>query len=79
MFSKHTEITLNSDLLEKTVEYTMFNNLQKLENKHGFREAKELNFFNTGKTDSWKKILNKAQVKKIEDNFYKEMIELGYL
>ena len=79
LFSKYTEITLNNDLLKKTVEYTMFNNLQKLENKYGFREAKEFNFFNTGKTESWKKILNKNQIKKIENKFYKEMIDLGYL
>lgn len=79
LLSLHTKITLNETLLEKTVQYTMFDNLRRLEDKYGFKEAKEDKFFNSGKINSWKNILNSKQIKIIEKKFSKEMIELGYL
>ena len=36
-------------------------------------------FFRKGKVGSWKQELNKKLVKKIEQKFNKEMLELGYI
>ena len=77
--SKHIDISLDEKLLNKTIKLTMFDKLKQLENKYGFKESKENNFFNSGQLDSWKKLLNKKQIKKVENKFYKEMKELGYL
>ena len=77
--SKYIDIKLNEKLLDETVELTRFANLKKLESIYGFKESKENDFFNSGKIDSWKKLLNKRQVKLVEDKFYKEMKELGYI
>ena len=79
LFSQHTNIVLKTDLLEKTIQYTKFNYLQKLEDQYGFKEAKESKFFYTGKIDTWKKILNINQIRSVEKAFSKEMIELDYL
>jgi hypothetical protein len=65
---------------------TDFNYLQKLEKEKGFSESminettgKKINFFNLGPKNDWKELLNEEIKKKIEINFEKEMIELGYL
>ena len=50
-----------------------------MEDSKGFDEATEGKFFRKGKKDSWKNILADDLRKKIEENFRKEMIELGYL
>jgi len=78
--SKHFDIVFNKKLFEETLEFTRFKNLKKLEIQFGFKEAPSKNiFFNSGKKDSWKNILNKEQVKTVENAFYKEMKELGYI
>ena len=41
--------------------------------------GKKINFFNLGPKNDWKELLNEEIKKKIEINFEKEMIELGYL
>jgi len=38
-----------------------------------------MKFFYLGPKNNWKKILNEEIKKKIEINFKKEMIELGYI
>ena len=60
--------------------------MQKLEQEKGFREAKtdsktgeKIPFFNLGAKNDWKKILDPEIKSKIEQNFKKEMKELGYL
>ena len=40
---------------------------------------KKIKFFNLGKKNNWKKLLDKTIVKNIEVTFKKEMIELDYL
>ena len=57
-----------------------------MENKRGFDEAvysnksqKKIKFFNLGKENKWKKMLNKKIAKSVEETFNKEMSELGYL
>ena len=77
--SNYIDIKLNERLLDETIELTRFDNLRKLESIYGFKESKENDFFNSGKIDSWKKLLNKRQIKLVENKFYKEMKELGYI
>ena len=40
---------------------------------------KKKTFFNLGPENNWKKILKKESIDKIENEFNKEMKELGYL
>ncbi len=76
---KKTEI--NKEKLEKTISQTNFKNLKDLENKDGFSEKqnREVNFFNQGIENDWKKILPNNISSIIERKFEKEMKELGYL
>ena len=66
-----------------TVLETGFNNLKKLEQKVGFSEKDEKDrthaFFNQGKLNDWNSILPNEIKESIENKFYKEMKELGYL
>ena len=69
--------------LEKKVnnilDSTHFKKLQNYEKLFGFNEAKKGNFFREGKSNQWKKELNKEQINKVEKAFKKNMIALGYL
>ncbi len=72
--------------LDKIVETTEFTKMQKLERKKKFKESifdnktgKKKPFFHLGPKNDWKKILDDKNIKKIEEYFYKEMKELGYL
>ena len=62
-----------------------FYKMKKLEEEYGFLEAtldenkKPIPFFDLGPKNDWKKILKPQIIKKIENAFKKEMIELGYL
>jgi len=62
---------------------TSFNNLKQLEQKVGFSEKDEKDrthaFFNQGKLNDWNSILPNEIRENIENNFYKEMKELGYI
>ena len=78
--SKFMNIKVDLEKLKKTIDLIKFENLQHLEKKIGFKEApKDTRFFNSGKTDSWKKKLTKEQLEKIQIFFYNEMKDLGYL
>ena len=73
-------IKSSEEKLRKAIENSKFEKLQKLEKKYGFSEKGEGKlFFREGKTDVWKKELSESLVKRIEKQFNKEMIELGYL
>ena len=76
---KKTEI--NKEKLEKTISETNFKNLRDLENNNDFAEKqnREVNFFNQGIENDWKKILPKNISSIIERKFEREMKELGYL
>ena len=50
-----------------------------MEKNHGFQEAQNGKFFRNGKKDSWQHELRTELIKKIENNFRDEMIELSYL
>ena len=62
---------------------TNFNNLKKLEQRDGFSEKEEKNrtnyFFNQGKLNDWNLVLPDEIKINIENFFYKEMKELGYI
>ena len=73
-------ITFDEKKIKFSIEETSFANLRKLEEKNGFIEkGKGSFFFRKGKVGSWKQELNKKLVKKIEQKFNKEMLELGYI
>ena len=78
--SNYVDIEVDKKIVEKTIEIIKFDKLKKLENESGFHEAPRKNsFFRSGKINSWKKILTKDQIKKVEDAFHKNMKELGYI
>ena len=81
-----TEFVVDEIKLKNVVETTDFEHLQNLEKKFGFQEAlkdrkksKVSTFFKMGKKRKWKKTLDPEIVKKIEENFEKEMKELQYI
>ena len=69
----------------KSIENTSFDKLKLQEKEKGFIEAVTDNkgnlkkFFNLGPENDWKNILDKKTTRLVEENFEKEMIELGYL
>ena len=78
--SKNMNIKPNYEQVQNSIELSKFENLQKYEKTYSFRENQGGdNFFRTGKHNNWQSELSNEQIKKIEDNFYNEMIELGYI
>ena len=71
--------------LNKSVRNTNFDILRKMEKNKGFDEAilssdgKRKAFFNLGKENNYKKLLNLKTTQEIEKVFNKEMKDLGYL
>ena len=79
-------VTFSDKKFLKSIESNSFQNLKNLEKKNSFEEAKidqntgkKINFFNLGKENNYKKILDKSVREKIEKKFYSEMKELNYL
>lgn len=79
-------VTFSDKKFLKSIESNSFQNLKNLEKKNSFEEAKidqntgkKINFFNLGKENDYKKILDKSVREKIEKKFYSEMKELNYL
>jgi len=72
---------IDSELFKLSIENSDFKKLQDHEKKFGFRENSErkTNFFRSGKTKQWIKILNQNQINIIEKTFHDEMKELGYI
>jgi len=80
------KISISENDLNKIIDNSSFENLKRLENEGNFDESSinkktgEIKtFFNMGKKNDWKKILNQETRNLIENKFKKEMIELGYL
>ena len=81
------KFTVDENKLNNVIETTSFENMQSLEKKFGFDEAKldKKNdskikpFFNLGQKNKWENLLDNDIRKKIEKSFKKEMKELGYL
>ena len=84
--SELVNVKLSNKKIEEAILKSSFNNLQKSEKKFGFREAppdentnKKKKFFNLGPQNKWEEFLPEEIRKKIEKEFYREMVELGYL
>jgi len=82
----NSSFLLDKKKFENVIKTTSFENMQKLETSFGFAEAnldkktgKKIPFFYLGPKNNWKNILDNSSIKKIEKEFEKEMIELGYL
>ena len=72
-------INIDQNKISKSVEETAFDRLQNLEESEGFIEVGKGKFFRKGKVGEWKEKLDPKLIKKIEDHFRKEMVELDYL
>ena len=76
---------ININKIKKVVKSTTFSRMKKLEEEQGFEESKvndlgkTIKFFNLGPKNNWKNLLSSQIIKKIENKFNKEMLELGYL
>ena len=71
---------------QNTIETTDFDRMKSMEKEKGFFEAKiqketgkKIPFFNLGPKNDWRRLLDKKNINIIENNFKKEMLELGYL
>ena len=77
--------SININKIRKVVKSTTFSQMKKLEEEQGFEESKvndlgkTVKFFNLGPKNNWKNLLSSQIIKKIENKFNKEMLELGYL
>ena len=78
--------SFNLNKLEKVIESTEFSKMKQLEEKTQFDESiidpntkQKKPFFNLGPKNDWRESLNNELRKKIETEFEKEMLELGYL
>ena len=78
--SKILNFKLDEEQIKFSVENSKFEKLQNNENKFGYiKNNSNTNFFHSGKIQQWKNILNKSQIKTIENTFKEEMELLGYL
>ena len=78
--SKILNFKLDEEQVKFSVENSKFEKLQNNENKFGYiKNNSNTNFFHSGKIQQWKNILNKSQIKTIENTFKEEMELLGYL
>ena len=71
---------------KNVIDSTSFERMKALEMEVGFNESKinkktgkKINFFNLGKKNDWKKMIDPKIKEKIENTFKEEMEELGYL
>jgi len=84
--SKFLKFKFDKKKINNAILTTSFNNLSQIEKNEGFQESitssktmKKIKFFNLGKKNNWKTLLNKKLIVKIESHFKNEMSELGYL
>ena len=77
---------LNPKKIKNALHSTNFDALSLKEKKEGFKESvvsvktkKKIKFFNLGKKNNWKKLLDKKTILSIENEFKKTMIDLNYL
>ena len=84
--SNFMKLEYNMKKISNGLYSTSFKNLSQMEKNEGFYESpfsdktmKKIKFFNLGKKNNWKTLLDKKLVRKIETHFKNEMNELGYL
>ena len=64
--------------VKNIINSTSFKFLQEMENKEGFNESVNEQFFAVGKKEQWKIQLDKGQIKLIENKFKNLMQKLNY-
>ena len=79
-------IKIKEDKIDHAIKSNSFENLKKIENRDGFKEAikdkssgEVKSFFNLGPNNKWQNLLDLKIRDEIEVKFKKEMQELGYL
>lgn len=73
-------LQIDDQKINNIIKTTSFDKLKKDEENKGFKESsKKSRFFRSGKSEQWKKILNKEQINIIETNFKEYMLKFGYL
>ena len=79
------DIDINKNKVKKAIDSCSFDILSNKEKKEGFDESitdkssgKKIKFFNLGKKNDWKKLLDSKIEEQIRFKFNKEMKELGY-
>ena len=84
--NKFKKLEVTKKKIQNTIETTSFENLKKHEEKGNFKEnitsddtKEKVTFFKLGKKNKWQDILKPSIARKIEEKFFKEMKELGYL
>ena len=78
--NKINGLTIDREMIRKSIDNTSFKNLQNLEKKFGFKEKKKEGvFFRKGKSGNWKNELDKKITFQIEQAFEEDMKELNYL
>ena len=84
--SKFLKFKFDKKKINNALTSTSFKNLSRMEKNEGFQESatsyktmKKIKFFNLGKKNNWKALLDKKLIVKIESHFKNEMSELGYL
>ena len=78
--SKIDNIKIDNEKIKESIEETSFKKLSEDEKKFGFKEATGHGaFFRKGVVGDWKENLDPKIAKKLEETFFKEMKELGYL
>ena len=76
--AKYTEVKYDEEKLINSINSTKFDNLKKLEDKHGFNMGQKNKFFHLGEKNDWKTLLDTKISSKINNKFKIEMKELGY-
>ena len=80
-----SKFILDQKKFKNVIKTTSFDYMKNLEKEKGFKEAKKdkdgkvVPFFNLGKKNDWKILLDNKIKTKLEKAFEKEMIELEYL
>ena len=84
--SQFIKLEIKKEKISKSLNSTSFEILSQMEEKQGFDEAtvlyktkQKVKFFNLGKKNDWKKLLDNETIKKIDNAFKNEMRELNYL
>tara|TARA_B100000579_G_scaffold201290_1_gene164582 strand:+ start:5672 stop:6514 length:843 start_codon:yes stop_codon:yes gene_type:complete len=80
------KVKLDMVKLNSAIKSTAFEKMKSLEEQEDFDEApidkktgKRRTFFNLGPKNDWRRFLDNKTINIIENNFKKEMLELGYL
>ena len=84
--SKFTKLDFKEEKISNALKTTNFDNLRRIEKEENFEESitstktnKKVKFFNLGKDNDWRRLLDKPTILEVEKKFKKEMNELNYI